>query len=146
MTMRAIHLRLLPPPAPNGFGLDHPVFGVAAMGDLLRRLRLAEESGDAATISAARADMRARMAKAREAAARPIDLSPYRASTPAASPTPLLIVIEPDRVVYRALVDAEGLSSHRVRRVSTFSEALPLEADAVRDGRRTMVLSREGAS
>ena len=143
LSAHAPHLRLLPPPPLTNMGMDHPVWGVAAVGDILERIRLADDAGDIERASEARAELRAAMAACREDRARPLDLDPYRTATPATRPLPLLIVVEPDRTVFRALVDAEGLSSRRVRRVSTSSEARPIEIDAQLVGRQTMVISRE---
>lgn len=111
---------------------------------LVERIRFADDAGHVDRASQARAELRAMTAAMRAAAAKPPDFTPYRTSTPVSSPAPLLIVVEPDRTVFRALVDAEGLSSRRVRRVSTHSEAIPIEIDAQLVGRQTMVVSREG--
>ena len=140
--MIAPHLRLLPPPPLTNMGLDHPVFGAAAIGDLTRRLRLAEESGDVAAASNVRAGFRAAAAAMREAATRPLDLDPYRTATPATRPLPLLIVMEPDSAVYRWLVESEGLSRSRVKRCSSWAGALDAEFKAQREGRPTMTIGK----
>jgi len=121
-------------------GMDHPVFGVAAVGDILRRLRLADQSGNVVAASIARADLRDAMAAGRTVAAKPLDLDPYRTSTPSVAPMPILIVIEPDPAVYRAFVEAEGLSRSRVKHCSTFRAALVADERAQLEGRPTMLV------
>ena len=140
LSAHAPHLRLLPPPPLKNMVLDHPVFGVAAVGDILRRLRLADEAGDDVAASSARADLRVAMARGRTAAATLPDLDPYRKATPATVPRPLLIVVEPDPAVYRAFVESEGLSRSRVKRCSTFRVALDAKSQAQLEGRPTMLV------
>lgn len=140
---RATHLRLLPPPS-----AERPVdpFSPQALAAVVRRITEAEERGDVSSAAAARADLRATTTAMRERMAQPLDLTPYRTSTPVSSPPPLLIVVEPDRVVFRALVEAEGLSGRRVRRVATLAAAYPLQVDVEFEGREAIIISREGAS
>jgi len=121
-------------------GMDHPVWGVAAVGDILRRLDVADTSGDVVAASNARADLRAAMVACREVMARPLDLDPYRTATPATRPLPLLIVVEPDPAAFRAFVAAEGFSRSRVTRRSTIVAALDAERKAQREGRQTMTI------
>ena len=134
------YLRLLPPPPLTNMGMDHPAFGVAAVGDILRRLRLADEAGDDVAASSARADLRAASTAMREVAAKPLDLDPYRKVTPDAADWPLLIVVEPDPAVFRAFVEAEGLSRGRVKRCATLAKAVTVQVIARCEGRSTMIV------
>jgi len=122
-------------------GLDHPVFGVVAVSTILERIRLADESGDRVAGSSARADLRAAMTAAKEGRHQ-VDLDPYRTATPATRPLPLLIVVEPDVATFRAFVEAEGISRCRVKRRSTWAEAIDAEFNARRQGRQTMTIER----
>jgi len=126
MTMRATHLRLLPPPPLTNMDMDHPVFDVVAMAAILERGRLATEDGDRAAASSARADLRAAMAAAREARAKPLDsvdpirpeftqstLAPYRRRAPLADNPPVIIIIAANEAEFLAYVKQERLSPSR---------------------------------
>jgi len=107
-------------------GMDHPVFGAAAIGDILRRLRLADESGDLVAASNARADLQTALAAALKTVNRPLDsadpvrpeftqstLSPYRRRAPLADNPPVLIVIAANEAEFLAYVKQERLSPSR---------------------------------
>lgn len=126
MTIRATHLRLLPPPPLTNMGMDHPVFGVVAMAAILERGRLAAESGDRAAASNARADLQTAMAAAFKSANKPLDsadpvrpeftqstLAPYRRRAPLADNPPVLIVIAANEAEFLAYVKQERLSPSR---------------------------------
>jgi len=107
-------------------GLDHPVWGVVAVAAILERIRLADESGDRAAASSARADLRAAIAAAREARAKPLDsvdpvrpeftqstLAPYRRRAPLVDNPPVVIVIAANEAEFLAYVKQERLSPSR---------------------------------
>jgi len=153
MVNSATHLRLLPTPTanigptqPGEFSVLTPHVSAYAAGNAARRFIDADESGDEVALAAARAEFRRLASVARELRQRPVDFAPYRPGRTHDGPPPLLVVVQPDRAAYTALVRAEGLARDRVKRAATYPAALRMELNTIMTGRSVMVISQEVAS